>query len=575
MWSGARNNAWIKLSNNGYPDPMRIPPAMKKRPTLIVLALGALATGFFAVDDDDFFALRKSFRIFGSVYEELVTGYVDRPDPERLMRVGIHAMLEDLDPYTTFIDEADNTQIHIITRGSYGGVGLSIDVRNEKIIVVEPIEGTSGYKQGVRTGDVIVEIEGQSTDGMTISDLRNLMRGEPGTAVELTVEREGTPEPIRFLLSRQQVTLKNVSFTGFADSLTGIGYIKFDRFARGAASEFREAVETLQKTERLQGLVIDLRDNPGGLLDEAVEGTQLFVPQGSVIVSTRGRTLQNERIYRSATPPIAPDLPLVVLVGEITASAAEIMSGALQDLDRAVVLGTPTFGKGLVQVIKPLPYNTSLKMTTSKYYTPSGRSIQSVDYNENQKQGAETTTADSLQRQFATRNGRPVSNGRGVEPDRMASLETESELEKALVRRAAFFFYANHFAARNDSIPPGFTVSDDILTDFAAWLEEEEFTYRTDAEHALQTLDDQLTENGYESAQDEMEALREAMLAEKRTAFERNKDNLKKQLQEEILARYFGQSAQIASSFEHDAQILAAVDLLEDLPAYRQILAPR
>ena len=552
---------------------MRIPPAIKKRPTLIVLALGVLAAGFFAVDDDDFFALRKNFRIFGSVYEELVTGYVDRPDPERLMRLGIHAMLEDLDPYTTFIDEADNTQIHIITRGSYGGVGLSVDVRNEKIIVVAPIEGTSGYKQGVRTGDVIVEIEGQSTEDITLSDLRNLMRGEPGTAVELIVEREGTPEPIHFLLSRQQVTLKNVSFTGFADSSAGIGYIKFDRFARGAGSELREAVQTLQKTERLQGLVIDLRDNPGGLLDEAVEVTQLFVPQGSVIVSTRGRTLQNERVYRSTSPPIAPDLPLVVLVGNITASAAEIVSGALQDLDRAVVLGTSTFGKGLVQVVKPLPYNTSLKMTTSKYYTPSGRSIQAIDYNGEQSAG--TTIADSLRQRFTTRNGRPVNNGRGVEPDRRAPLETESELEKALVRRAAFFFYANHFAARNDSIPPGFTVSDDILADFATWLEEERFTYRTDAEHALETLDAQLVQNGYESAQDEMEALREAMLSEKRTAFERHNDNLKKQLREEILARYFGQSAQIAASFDHDAQVLAAVHLLEDIPAYRQILAPR
>ena len=212
-------------------------------------------------------------------------------------------------------------------------------------------------------------------------------------------------------------------------------------------------------------------------------------------------------------------------------------------------------------------------MTTSKYYTPSGRSIQAVDYNE--KQGAGSAIADSLQQQFITRNGRPVSNGRGVEPDRMAPLETESELEKALVRRAAFFFYANHFAARNDSIPPGFTVSDDILTDFAAWLEEEQFTYRTDAEHALQTLGAQLAQNGYESAQDEMEALQEAMLSEKRTAFERHSENLKKRLREEILARYFGQSAQIAASFEHDAQIRAAVRLLEDLPAYRQILAPR
>ncbi len=552
---------------------MRLPPATKKRSTLIVLALAVLAAGFFSAKDDDFFALRKNFRIFGSVYEELVTGYVDRPDPQRLMRVGIHAMLEDLDPYTTFMDEADNTQIHIITRGSYGGVGLSIDMRNEKIIVVAPIEGTSGYKQGVRAGDVIVEIEGRSTEGMTLSDLRNLMRGEPGTAVELRVEREGAPEPIRFRLSRQQVTLKNVSFAGFADSSAGIGYIKFDRFARGAASELRDALQTLQKTERLRGLVLDLRDNPGGLLDEAVEATALFVPQGEVIVSTRGRTLQNEQVYRSASPPVAPDLPLVLLVGNITASAAEIVAGALQDLDRAVVLGTPTFGKGLVQVVKPLPYNTSLKMTTSKYYTPSGRSIQAIDYDE--QRAGDAAPGDSLQQRFATRNGRPVQSGRGVEPDSLTALDAQSELEQALVRQAAFFFYANRFAARNDSIAPGFTVSDAILNDFAAWLQEEQFDYRTEAEHALGTLNDQLTRNGYASAEDEIAALREAMLSEKQAAFDRRREHLKKRLREEILSRYFGQSARIAASLNHDEHILAAVRLAEDAPAYRQLLTPR
>ena len=552
---------------------MRLPPATKKRSTLIVLALAVLAAGFFSAKDDDFFALRKNFRIFGSVYEELVTGYVDRPDPQRLMRVGIHAMLEDLDPYTTFMDEADNTQIHIITRGSYGGVGLSIDMRNEKIIVVAPIEGTSGYKQGVRAGDVIVEIEGRSTEGMTLSDLRNLMRGEPGTAVELRVEREGAPEPIRFRLSRQQVTLKNVSFAGFADSSAGIGYIKFDRFARGAASELRDALQTLQKTERLRGLVLDLRDNPGGLLDEAVEATALFVPQGEVIVSTRGRTLQNEQVYRSASPPAAPDLPLVLLVGNITASAAEIVAGALQDLDRAVVLGTPTFGKGLVQVVKPLPYNTSLKMTTSKYYTPSGRSIQAIDYDE--QRAGDAAPGDSLQQRFATRNGRPVQSGRGVEPDSLTALDAQSELEQALVRQAAFFFYANRFAARNDSIAPGFTVSDAILDDFAAWLQEEQFAYRTEAEHALATLNDQLTRNGYASAEDEIAALREAMLSEKQAAFDQRREHLKKRLREEILSRYFGQSARIAASLNHDEHILAAVRLAEDAPAYRQLLTPR
>ena len=556
-----------------------VKPMMKRRVfvlTIVLATLGAgFSAGFFMPRDDEFFALRKNFEIFGALYEQLVSDYVDPLDAERLMRTGIEAMLEDLDPYTNFFDEADNADIEIITRGRYGGVGLNVGIRNGRITVTSPIEGTSGYKQGVRAGDVIVEIAGQPTEGMSMDDVGSLMRGEPGTAVELVVEREGEPEPLRFLLTREQVTLKNVTYSGFVgdDTTGGVGYIKLERFAREAAPEVRRALQQLQQTGRLEGLVLDLRDNPGGLLDAAVDITQLSVPQGSVIVSPRGRAAQSEHVYRSKMPPLAPELPLVVLVNEYSASASEIVAGAVQDLDRGVVLGVPSFGKGLVQIVKPLPYNTSLKLTTSRYYTPSGRSIQAVDYGRHDGNFAEIP--DSLRRTFTTSAGRAVRDGNGIEPDVEVSPGEKSDLEQALERRAAFFFYANHYAATHPSLPPGFEVDDAVVADFQRWLDGQGFTYRTDAERSVETLAGDLEKIGYDEAGGEIAALRAAILRGKDDDFTRYADAIKGRLRAEIAARYLGETGQIVASFEHDAQLRRAVALLQDAGGYAGLLAPR
>jgi carboxyl-terminal processing protease len=547
---------------------------LRRKFSLLALALTLIVgatVGFWMPRDDDFFALRKNFEIFGAAYEELVTGYVEPLDPQHLMRTGLEAMLNELDPYTTFIDEADNADLSIITRGRYGGVGLNVGRRGGKITVISPIEGASGYKQGVRAGDIITHIEDQPTSDLSMSDVRNLLRGEPGTPVDVTVKREGRLDPLVFTLTREQVQLENVTYSGYTDQALGVGYVKLERFAREAGPDVERAIRELRQQGTLRGLILDLRDNPGGLLDAAVDVSELFVDRGSVIVSTRGRSPDSERVYRSERIPLAPDLPLVVLVNEYSASASEIVAGAMQDLDRGVVMGTTTYGKGLVQVVKSLPYNTSLKMTTAKYYTPSGRSIQSIEY----KNGEGTATPDSVGRAFKTKGGRTVRDRHGIEPDVIIDATEPGELEEALQRRAAFFFYANHFAAEHDAIASDYRATDATLTNFQAWLETENFDYRTDGEQSVTQLQEEFAAIGYDDVQDEIAALRSAVHAEKQSDFQRHATELKHHLQEEILARYVTESEQIRAELGYDPQVQRAVSLLRNDDSYSNILSVR
>ena len=526
----------------------------------------------FAMPDDDLFELRKNLRIFGAVYEKVVTGYVEPVDPSHLMRVGVDAMLNELDPYTSFVDETENARIDIITKGQYGGVGLKVGRRGGQITVISPVDGASGYEQGVRTGDVITNVAGQPAATLSIKDVETLLRGEPGTTVDITVKRAGATTPLTFTLTREDVKLENVTYSGFVenDPSSGVGYIKLERFARDAGPEVEQALRDLQKTGSLNGLILDLRDNPGGLLDAAVEVSQLFVEKGSVIVSTRGRSPETERVYRSRKAPIAPDLPLVVLVNEYSASASEIVAGAMQDLDRGVIMGTTTFGKGLVQVVRSLPYNTSLKMTTAKYYTPSGRSIQSIDYSAKEA----NSVPDSSRRTFTTANGRTVHDQHGIEPDLPVNNEAPSELEAALQRRAAFFFYANHYAAEHDSIQGNLVVSDETLDAFQTWLDRQDMYYRTEAEQSVMQLKKSLTEAGYEDTNDEIAALQSAVLEEKREGFDRYAPSLKRHLKREILARFVSESQQIESMMAHDEQIQQAVTLIKNGTQYHATLTP-
>jgi carboxyl-terminal processing protease len=552
---------------------------MKYIPRPSVLSAAALAlivgllAGFYAPRDDSFFALKKNFTIFGKLYEELAAGYVDPVDPEMLMRTGIDAMLQSLDPYTVFIDEADNQDIEIITRGRYGGVGLSIGERGGRVVVVSPIEGYSGYEQGVRTGDVLARIAGVLTDDMDVSDVRNLLRGEPGTTVDVEVMRTGQDRPLGFTLTRTEIQLKNVTYSGFVgDPAQGVGYVRLERFAREAGPEVALTIEQLRQSGTLRALVLDLRGNPGGLLEAAVDVAGHFLPENSVIVSTRGRLPQTERVYRTRSAPVLPDLPLAVLVDGGSASASEIVAGAIQDHDRGIVIGETTFGKGLVQVIRPLPYNTSLKMTTSKYYTPSGRSIQAVSYERDGTGGRAVQIADSLRRAYTTFGGRPVFDGHGIEPDVHAGHGEMSELEEALLRKSAFFLFANEYAAGNPAPADGFRVDERLLAEFRQWVERQDFSYATRAEQMLDALSEDLDDAGYSGAAGEVDALRRRITTEKNADFQRHSASLKHRLRTEILARYLGETSQIRASLEDDAALERAMATLASAPTYGQIL---
>ncbi|NBB86027.1 MAG: PDZ domain-containing protein [Bacteroidetes bacterium] len=550
-------------------------PSARSRWFLVPLLIGTLAlgaaTGFLLPPDDDFFIWQKNFTLIGEIYEELTQNYVEPIDGERLLRSSIEAMLNELDPYTTFIDEAENADINIITRGRYGGVGLTVGRRNGKLAISNVVKGSSSEAEGVRTGDIITAINGQEATDLSQEDVRNLLRGEPGTAVVVTMARASAEAPLTFTLTRQDIELQNVPYYGFVadDTSAALGYVKLERFTQRAAQETRAALDDLNDAAALNGLVLDLRGNPGGLLDAAVDITSLFVERGATVVSTRGRAPRTERTYRSRRAPAYPDVPLVVLVDGQSASASEIVAGAVQDLDRGVIVGETTFGKGLVQVIRPLSHETSVKMTVSKYYTPSGRSIESVEFADT----AHDEIPESERTTFTTEAGRTVQEGRGIEPDVRIGPDTAGELEQALNRRSAFFFFANHFTATNQApITGAFEPSAVLVGDFRAWLDEQPYDYTTSLEKDARALQEKLQDSGYAEAADEAQALLGAVAEERNRAFDRHDDRIRERLRQAILARYVPQEAQVRASLDRDAPFQEAVRLLQDQATYAGLL---
>ena len=535
----------------------------------LALAVLVLLAASAEAQEVDYFAIRKSFGLYGAVYEILASEYVDAIDAEALMRSGIGAMTGSLDPYTVYYDEATAAASRLQQGGDVGGVGVVVAERGGRLVVVSVLDGSDAERQGLRAGDTVVSLAGQMAAGLAAQRVNGLLRGEPGSTVPLEVTREGEAEPLRFVLVRAGDPDTEVTYSGFlGDPADGVGYVRLGRFLQDAAGQVARAVAGLQEDGELRGLVLDLRGNPGGLLDQAVALSGQFLPLGTVITQTRGRAAGTDQTYHTQEPPTVPDLPVVVLQDGASASASEIVAGALQDHDRAVIVGETSFGKGLVQVVRPMPYGTALKLTVSRYTTPSGREIQRLTY----AQGTEATEAGPG-RTFETAAGRTVRSGVGIEPDVAVSLGEESELERALVRSAAFLRFANRFAADTPTLPTGFRVDDALLRRFQQFVEGEGLDYRTDAERTADAFADDLAEAGYDGATRALRDLREAVAREKARDFERHADRLRSSLRQEILSRYVGQQAQTVDALSEDAVVAEARRLILDPAAYARALS--
>lgn len=537
---------------------------------LTVLLIGT-SIGFVAIQNSDtFFQVKRSIDLFGSVYKGVVEDYVDPVSPGQVMRKGIDAMLASLDPYTVYMDKENSGEIDLLTTGKYGGIGVSIGTANDKVIIIGIFDGYSAQRQGLRIGDQILRIDTTDVTSVKPDAISDMVRGEPGTQVRLTIKREGEVKPFDVVLVRSEIRLKSVSYYGIVDS--NVGFIKLEQFSRGSDEEVKDALTDLMTRTNLKGLILDLRNNPGGLLESAVNITELFVPKGSLIVMTKGRDPSSDKKYVSDQDPIAPNLPMAVLVNGNSASASEIVAGALQDLDRAVVVGTNTFGKGLVQTILPLGYDAQLKITTAKYYTPSGRCIQKIDY-ERRRDGGDAITPDSMRKEFRTLDGRGVYEAGGIAPDTVITGEIFPEYVQQLMRGGYFFNFATEFRSKHDSISSDFRAGQEELNEFRDFVGKNNFTYASRLVQILGDAQNLASTSNYDPSVDKnLIAVADKIRADERGLFEKCSKEISECLTLEIIDRFGGDTTRTKASLSYDNQAKVAESILEESSVYSRVL---
>lgn len=517
------------------------------------------------------FEISKNLDILTTVYKELNNNYVDEVNYGDLMKTGIDAMLDKLDPYTVFISEAEIEDYNFMTTGQYGGIGALIHKQGDWVVISEPYENSPAYKAGLEAGDRIIKINSKDASKKSVSDVSLLLKGQPGTKLDLVINRDGM-EMERTVI-RENVSIPNVAYSSLFDD--GTGYIKLTGFTQNSGKEVKDALLKLKETGKLTGLILDLRDNGGGLLNEAVTITNLFVKKGEMVVSTKGKTPDRNKSYKTMLQPVDPNLPMVVLVNGMSASASEIVAGAIQDLDRGVIVGERTFGKGLVQNIIPLSYNTQMKITVAKYYIPSGRCIQSVDYAHRDSLGRVVSIPDSLTNPFKTKGGRTVYDGAGVNPDITIEQPLLSNISLSLLSKYLFFDYANKFKRTHDSIPAAkdFTISNDVYSDFVSWLDDKDYDYVSKSERILTDLKKTAeTEKYYEELKNEFNLLESKMIHNKKADLEKFRPEIERILKNEIVARYYNQKGRVEAAITDDQEVKAARELLKDPKKYNGIL---
>lgn len=514
---------------------------------------------------DKYARIANSLEIYNAVMRELSINYVDTIDYEQINQAGINYMLQKLDPYTTFFAESEEDALKMMTTGTYGGIGAIISRQGANILIAEPYEGMPAQRHDIRAGDIIVEVDGKSTKGLQTGDVSQMLRGPQGTEVELLLQRPGEKKTFRKKIIREVIQINPVEYYGMLTDT--IGYIALRDFTDKAYNEVRDAVIDLTKNHNMRKLIIDLRSNGGGLVSEAVNIAGLFVPRHTHIVSTKGLQPQSHQEYVTSNEPLLPDLPLMVLINSASASASEILAGALQDLDRAIVVGERSYGKGLVQSLRPLPHNTYLKVTTAKYYIPSGRCVQAIDYAKRNSDGSIQRIPDSLTHEFTTRNGRKVRDGGGIMPDSTLKRRDDCNIVYELYVRNLFFDYATNYARTHKSIaaPERFALTDAEYDDFINYVKAQNFTYELQSAQMLDEVRQVVQAEGYATDADTLLAQLATTL---KPDIDRDLRHFRQSIEEvlgsEIVKRYYFQKGTVAYELRFDQWLHQAIDLFND-----------
>ncbi len=551
----------------------RIKNFFGNRRKTVITTLVVLGLSFAAFKGaDDYFEISKSIDIYTTLYKEVNTYYVDEVEPAKLMRKGIDAMLSSLDPYTNFISESEIEDYRFHITGQYGGIGSSIVKKGDYIAISEPYEGYAAQKNDLRAGDLLIEADGKSLKGLDVSGVSKFLKGQPDTEVKLVIERDG--QRMTKTIKREEIHVKNVPYYGMINEHTG--YIVLEEFRNDAGKEVADALKELKKNAGLTSVILDLRGNPGGLLHEAVNIVNVFVPRDQLVVSTKGKVTDLNRDYKTINSPVDVEIPLVVLTNKGSASASEIVSGTIQDLDRGVVIGQRTYGKGLVQSTRMLTYGTQLKITTQKYYTPSGRCIQALDYSHRREDGSVPAMPDSLRNEFKTKIGRKVLDGAGIDPDIKTEATPYSKITQSLIRKLLIFDFANKYRNTHESIDKAstFALSEKDWNDFKAFLKDKDYGYQTETEKAMDALKEKAEKEEYYSGiSNEFETLKKQLGHDKQADLEKNKDEILKVLEKEIAVRFYYQKANWEVGFNDDPEITAAISVLNDMARYKSLLS--
>jgi carboxyl-terminal processing protease len=544
----------------------------------IGLLLGICTMLFIqAKETDSYFEISKNMEVFTTLFKELNTYYVDPIQPGKIVKKGIDAMLEDLDPYTNYITEEDIEDYRFMTTGKYGGIGSTVRKKDDYIAISEPYENSPIVKAGLKAGDIILDIDGHTTKGKEIDDISKFLKGSPGTQVKLRIKDGITGVETVKTITREEINVSSVPYAGMLGNNNEYGYVRLTQFTERCGTMVRTSFDSLKKANpNMKGVILDLRFNPGGLLEEAVNICNIFLNGNQLVVSTKGKNEEWDKDYKTTTTPWDEKIPVTILVNRHSASASEIVAGTLQDLDRGVVIGQRSFGKGLVQTTRSLAFNAKLKVTTAKYYTPSGRCIQALDYSHRNDDGSVGEIPDSIKTKFKTKNGRIVMDGGGVDPDVKIPTKESIRILATLSNKSFVFDYATQYVSKHPSIasPKEFVLTENDFNEFVKWLDGKDYSYQTKTEEALSELKEIADkENYYDGIKKDYESLQKAVSHDKKQDLLKHKKEITRLLQDEIITRYYFQRGRLQNQLKEDDEVLEAINVLGNTSKYTGILS--